>query len=248
MESVTVGGLLSRTYSTFTGNFTAFFLIAALVTVISNGFILAVGFEDVLLTGSPDPSSIVTGQAAISLLLAVFLFVGLYMVASGAITFGTIRYLNNDPATVGECISRGIAVAIPLFVMGLVVGLGVGFGFMLLIVPGVFLLVMWYVAAPALIVERVGIFGSLGRSAELTKGARWKILGVVAIIYGISFVVGLILESVALFLGPMAGVLIGALVDALFLAFGAVTAAVVYQELRVAKEGIGISDMANVFN
>jgi hypothetical protein len=247
MESITIGGLLSRAFSTFLGNFTAFFLIAALVTVISTGILLALGFQE-LMYGTVDPASFDPAQLGLLFLVSILLYVGFYMVASGAITFGTIRFLNNDPATVAECLSRGLAVAVPLFFMGLIAAFGVAIGLAFFLVPGIILMVMWYAAAPALVVERTGVVGSLSRSAELTKGARWKILGLIFIVYGISFVIGAILEVVTGLFGVLASALIGAIVEALFLAFGAVTAAVVYQELRVAKEGVGISDMAGVFD
>jgi hypothetical protein len=37
---------------------------------------------------------------------------------------------------------------------------------------------MWMVALPACVVEGLGPIKSLGRSANLTKGHRWKILGI----------------------------------------------------------------------
>jgi uncharacterized membrane protein len=47
----------------------------------------------------------------------------------------------------------------------------------LLIVPGIMLYIRWSVAAPALVEERIGVFDALGRSSDLTDGARWKIFG-----------------------------------------------------------------------
>src|SRR5262245_59230082 len=45
----------------------------------------------------------------------------------------------------------------------------------LLIVPGLFLATICFVALPACIVERLGPWTSLRRSVQLTKGHRWKI-------------------------------------------------------------------------
>ena len=41
--------------------------------------------------------------------------------------------------------------------------------------PGIMLMVRWFVAVPACVVERIGPSGSMKRSAELTSGHRWKV-------------------------------------------------------------------------
>ncbi len=46
-----------------------------------------------------------------------------------------------------------------------------------LLVPGFILLIMWFVAIPVCVVEQRGSWASMQRSAELTKGHRWKISG-----------------------------------------------------------------------
>src|SRR5258708_17090641 len=56
-------------------------------------------------------------------------------------------------------------------------GLAVMFASMLFIVPGLILYMMWSVATPACVVERLGPFRSMARSRALTKGHRWKIFG-----------------------------------------------------------------------
>lgn len=47
-------------------------------------------------------------------------------------------------------------------------------GITLLIVPGIIVAVVFSLSIPALIYERLGVFGSLKRSKELTDGAWWK--------------------------------------------------------------------------
>jgi hypothetical protein len=41
---------------------------------------------------------------------------------------------------------------------------------------------MWAVAAPVVVAEKAGVIGALSRSRELTKGARWKILGLFLVV------------------------------------------------------------------
>jgi len=58
----------------------------------------------------------------------------------------------------------------------------IGLGTVLLIVPGVILYLLWFVALPSMMVEGLGVFDSMGRSADLTRGLRKKILWIVLII------------------------------------------------------------------
>ena len=63
-----------------------------------------------------------------------------------------------------------------------------GLASLLLIIPGLILFTAWYVAIPACVVERLGPWTSLQRSAALTKGNRWKVarlIIVLAVITGI---------------------------------------------------------------
>ena len=71
---------------------------------------------------------------------------------------------------------------LPLIGLAILMALGIEFGLVLLIVPGVMLFVAWSVASPALVAERTGVFEAFGRSRFLTKGARWKVFGIEAIL------------------------------------------------------------------
>ena len=59
-----------------------------------------------------------------------------------------------------------------------VTGVMVGIGFVLLVVPGLILACMFFVAVPVAVVERPGVFEALARSGRLTRGHRVPILGV----------------------------------------------------------------------
>ncbi|HEX7852383.1 MAG TPA: glycerophosphoryl diester phosphodiesterase membrane domain-containing protein [Sphingobium sp.] len=70
-----------------------------------------------------------------------------------------------------------------VFGINLLSSLGIVLGLILLIVPGVMLFTRWAVAVPAMMRENLGATEALGRSADLTKGARWMILGLGLIIW-----------------------------------------------------------------
>jgi hypothetical protein len=103
-----------------------------------------------------------------------------------------------------------------LALAGLLAGVAIGFGLLLLIVPGLFLLTIWLVIVPAIMLENCSVSQSFGRSQELVRGYGWSVFGVivltvlifigVAIVFGvvdnaldarwISFALNIVLQSV----------------------------------------------------
>lgn len=64
-------------------------------------------------------------------------------------------------------------------------GLGIVLGMILLIIPGIYLMVRWSAAVPALIAEEVGVTESMGRSAKAVEGRFWHVLGALLVIWTI---------------------------------------------------------------
>ncbi len=82
----------------------------------------------------------------------------------------------DHPTSVSESFAsiKGRIVYLSLIMIG--VGVGIGVGFVLLIVPGIILALMWALAIPVAVLEDKGLRDSVSRSAELTKGSRGRIL------------------------------------------------------------------------
>jgi len=136
----------------------------------------------------------------------------------------------------------------------ILIAIGVGIGFLLLIIPGLILLVSWALAVPAIVVEDLGATEGIGRSWKLVSGRRWSILGVFIVLYIILFVVaalvGLVLNGL-LFSGlsDRSGVLATGLINTATQIFTAPLLAigitVVYFDERVRKEGFDLELLAN---
>ncbi|HEX4252030.1 MAG TPA: hypothetical protein VH008_29510 [Pseudonocardia sp.] len=75
---------------------------------------------------------------------------------------------------------------------GLAVLLGVG-GFLAAFCLGLWLLISWSLAAPAYILEDVSVPGALGRSFRLVRRQWWRVFGILALGFLITFVLAAIL-------------------------------------------------------
>lgn len=161
-------------------------------------------------------------------------------------TFQALRARGINPA---ESIARGLQRFWPVVGASLLVGIITGIGYLLLIVPGLIALCVWYVTIPACVVERLGPTESMSRSSDLTAGYRWPIFGaalVVAIaeIAGTAVLNGTLRRPETL----VAYVVVYIAWIALLRAYESVLATIIYHDLRVAKEGVDIEQLASVFD
>jgi hypothetical protein len=152
------------------------------------------------------------------------------------------------PIRLGDSLGIAFRRFFPVLGALICMGAAIGLGFALLIVPGVIWAAMFAVAVPACVVERLGPIASCGRSAYLTKGNRWKVIGIGLSLIVVSFAVGAIAFVLPFVLGVALGALVNLVLNAVLGAFYSLVAVVMYHDLRVAKEGIGTDRIAAVFD
>ena len=100
---------------------------------------------------------------------------------------------------------------VPVFLTSLLVQILVSLGMFFLIVPGVFLAVMLLVSTIACILEDRSPLEALKRSRELTRGNRWRVLGLVLILALLVIGTGLLvaIPTAAAGIVPGIGALVG---------------------------------------
>jgi hypothetical protein len=182
------------------------------------------------------------------ILVSSIIFMLTYSLTQATIIYGTVQDLRGQRAPLGDCIARGFSSMGRVLIAALLASIAIGIGMMLLVVPGLFLLLIWWVLTPVLVVENAGIGQAFSRSRELTRGHRWKILAILLIVGVAQWLVGLVLGLAGAALGTMAAQVLNAVVLLFFSAFACVLAAVGYYLLRAEKEGIVIDDLARVFD
>ncbi len=239
-----VGDVISRAWRLFTGNILFFAAVPFLSYVIV--FVAVMAF--ILVLALVGMASKMTAVAVVGVIVGSLLFIGLYMIGEAVVLLGAFQRLRGQPLRVGEALHRGFARFFPLIGLSILWGLGIMIGFVLLIVPGVILLCIWAVVVPACIVEGLGATASMSRSAELTKGYRWQILGLLVLLGVINWIGSVIIQLV---LGSASSTLasIGAFIWLSgWTGFWNCALIMTYHDLRVAKEGIDTEQIASVFD
>src|SRR5580693_503546 len=173
---------------------------------------------------------VLTGGAA-GLVSVVGLVAGTFYQGMVVELVGDVQDGRRD-SSVGQ-LFRGVApVVLPLIGLSILLGIGVGIGLILVIVPGLFLMTIWSVAAPSLVIERKGVFAAFRRSRELVRGHGWQVFGVILVVFGIGIVIAIVAAILASGLGT-GGVAIGQwILDVVLAPFTSLISAVLYFSLR----------------
>lgn len=137
----------------------------------------------------------------------------------------------------GGLIGAATPVLAPLLGAGVLAALGIGLGLVALLVPGLFLLTIWAVIAPVIVIERLGVTAAFRRSRELVRGYAWPVFGAIITAYLLiiagALVFGGIAESIAG--GPFLRIVFGALAATITAPIEALVAAVLYYRLVAIK-------------
>ncbi|WP_299307360.1 hypothetical protein [uncultured Croceicoccus sp.] len=181
-----------------------------------------------------------------------------YLLVQAALVQASYRSLRGERAAFGQSIAGAASVVLPLLGFLILYILGIFGGFMLFIVPGIVLIVMWSVAVPALVLERSGVIGAFGRSRRLTKGHRWSIFGLFLLLFVASMVGGGILGAAIVMLtgapdaisgsGLWVAAAINGLITGLVNMVGAILVTALFIQLRELEEGPDVAELEDIFS
>jgi hypothetical protein len=245
---------LSMTFGVLGRNFVPMMTIAVIVTAIQSAIEYVLSGGDV--TGGEGSGN-------------TFLNIISYGFITAPVTYATFQDLRGTRSGLSEMMSGGfkkigrvmgsafaigivavVAVLPAVFLYFASPFLGIAAG----IAAAVFLLyifVIWFPLVPVQVMEDSKFFAGFGRAADLSRGRRWGILGLVlvylVIIVGVSVVIFGIIAVVAVAM-PIVGLILTIPFLALYSVIGAIMPAVVYYLLRAEKEGVGIDEIARVFD
>jgi hypothetical protein len=258
-----VGRVISRSLSVLSRHFVTLFIIAAAAYLPT--FLISLWMPNLVLPGRLEPAQVV--QFAVYGILFLVVWIVFNVLSQAMIVHAAFQHMRRRPvhlvASVKVGLRRilsllGLAIVLAIFVLLAFAGIiGVTaliapFLLFLAPVPIVIILTVYFVTTPVCVVEERGPFASMGRSMQLTKGHRWKIFGLWLLLIVVLLIASILsgLLDVALMAagGPVLAAIIDWVWNGVWVAYYAVTVAVAYHDLRVAKEGIDIEQIASVFD
>jgi hypothetical protein len=139
--------------------------------------------------------------------------------------------------SMGETFRRVQPHILTLAGAGILAGLAIAIGLLLFIVPGLYLMTIWSVLIPTIVLERKAVFEAFGRSRELVRGQGWNVFGVIVlsilILIAASIVLGILLFWLSGALGEFVRSVISNTLTAPFIALAWT---LIYYRLREVKE------------
>lgn len=239
-KQFTVGNIFSRSFDIF-GKYFPFMLAIGFLTALPT----------VLIEAYPEHTGLVLLVPLVNMVLT--------MVLQGVVVYGVFQHLTGQRISVDASVAVAFRRLGWLLLLAVVTGLAVGLAFLMLIVPGIIVAIMLWVAVPVTVVEKGGVAHAMQRSAELTKGNRGAILGINVIMWILAFVAGVlqfVLNQAMTSLGVVPATLgaslahwpVVTLTTGLATALSSVVVTVGYYALRNEVDGVATEDLASVFD
>jgi hypothetical protein len=243
LRPLSVGEILDVSFTLYRRHFTTLGTIAALCSGIP-----------VLLSLYIEASGGVLYNLPLALLHYI-IFTVLSSFATAATVFVVSESYLGRPLPAGDALRRATPLLTRLIICSLLLAIVVAIGFVFFLVPGIVLLCGLLLAFPSLVLEPGhSATGALSRSWSLTRGSRWRMLGLLVTMLLLLYVPLVGLGAVAAVLAPRgafgatSGMLtlavVGVVQMLLYPLFYCVLT-VAYYDLRVRKEGFDLEVLAS---
>ena len=164
---MTIGAVLDEAWTLYTRFFGRFFLLGLVVFAIVN-----LAYALLVEAIANDSAGAVATLGILGVAAAIIGTTWL----QGAFVYAVQDARDGSfDSTVQDVFVRVSPAILPLLVAGLLAGLAIAIGFVLFIVPGLFLLTIWAVIGPVIVIERTRALDAFGRSRELVRGHGWTV-------------------------------------------------------------------------
>ena len=251
VRPLSLGEILDRTFQFYRKEFVLFVGISAIPQAVA--LVLRVGLKG--LQRSNSTGMALTAIVGVFVVLIASLLATAFSQAATSVAVSEM-YLGRK-TSIGQAFEsiRGRIGTMA----GILVGLGVFYfiGFILLIIPGIYMMLIWALAIPAAAIEDLGFAECRDRSKTLTEGAKGRIFViyvlVVTITYGVLIGMGMILGAVGIttlgrgfqlsFVYQVAEEVITFIGTTLVGPLGMIAFTIAYYDQRVRKEGFDIQYM-----
>ena len=197
---MTIGQILDRTFKLYRENFARFLAIIAIVQVPASLITIAALVGVGIGTAAFGEGVTMASSAAIGLLLVVCggVLVSMAVQALGhaALTKSISESYLGRESTVGQSYRFVLPKFPAILAAGILVAILTIMGLPLCIVPGILVMALFCLTAPAIILEDLGPIKGMSRSGSLTTGNFGKVLGLVLIVFLIVLVASMSLQFI----------------------------------------------------
>jgi hypothetical protein len=202
-----LGEIISGTFRLYMSRFLLFYLPLLVAGLISGTLISALFLSFPLptppATGAPTTAVFQWIGSFFSTLIAIVVFGGIVSWVIGSIAIGMVVKGASDVIEKGkgnlqESFNFAVSKLPSLLVASIITGVVILVGFLLLVIPGIILMIMFSLVVPAIIIEQKGAFDSLNRSSKLVSHRWFETFALLIVIVLIIVVISLTTSFVLL--------------------------------------------------
>jgi hypothetical protein len=185
LRPLSISELLDRTFYLYRNHFLVFVGITAIPQLAVLALRLAAAATMVgRPLGATNPAAILAGICSY---IAI-------EISAAAITIAVSRYHLDQPVGIGSAFSLAKSSMLRVILITLAIGIAATIGLVFLIIPGVYLFLMWSLAVPVTVLEGGGLNVSTTRSKHLTKDSRGRIFVIYLLFLVLAWIVSLIFQ------------------------------------------------------
>jgi hypothetical protein len=96
----------------------------------------------------------------------------------------------------GATVSAALPFVGAVAVASILASIGIGIGFVLIIVPGLILITFWCLIVPEIVIGGAGALESFGRSWRTVRGYAWNVFGTIILVFLIQIVARIVLSVI----------------------------------------------------
>jgi hypothetical protein len=177
---------------------------------------------------------ILRGAGAVGALgAAVVAIVGIYLVQAALVE--AVADVRDGRADL--TLTATLATVLPrlgsILVASLMAGIAIVIGLIIFIAPGLYLLTIWSMIIPVLVLEEAGALDSFGRSRALVRGYAWTVFGVIFITFLINIAAHIVVAVIVSGLSDtVSSYLTSVIADTIVTPFAAAVLTAMYFQLK----------------
>ncbi|MGI4764686.1 MAG: hypothetical protein ACRYGP_06435, partial [Janthinobacterium lividum] len=188
MKDFTIGAVIGRTFALIQRHFGDFAVAAAILVFLPNLVSTATGISTTrTLNAAGELRGTATNYSFLGSGGSILVWLG-GIILYGIVVWAALGDLRGARFGLGAAVGASLRAFLPNLGVSILYLIGISFGFLLLVVPGVMLQCAWLVVIPANMAEGTGVLGAFGRSRALTSGHRWSLFGLL-LLYGVAVVI-----------------------------------------------------------
>jgi hypothetical protein len=235
-----IGEVIIRAWNILSRNFLTFCCLVGIAELLPLLVNIYLQREDEVIPAGWPAGVAVYGSRFLSYVLSTF--------AQAIVVYAAFQDLRGRRPDAAKSFRQGVGRVLPVIVASVLTALVVGVGLILCVIPGLIALTAMAVVIPACVVEQLGPIDAMSRSADLTTGHRWPILGAGAAWAVITVVIAQSISVAMQNASALPTQLAVWVWEVLATSYTSVYAAILYHDLRAVREGIGIDEIASVFD